>query len=53
MPSIAVELLENNGFDGLAGSVTVKLNSAMVAGRSEYLEQHWLKGKYQMARVSA
>jgi len=33
----AVELLKTNGFDGLAAAVTVLLNSAMVAERSEYL----------------
>ena len=33
----AVELLKVNGFDGLAEAVTVLLNSAMVAERSEYL----------------
>ena len=33
----AVELLKVNGFDGLADAVTVLLNSAMVAERSEYL----------------
>lgn len=33
----AVELLKENGFDGLAEAVTVLLNSAMVAERSEYL----------------
>jgi len=33
----AVELLKNNGFDGLAEAVTVLLNSAMVAERSEHL----------------
>ena len=33
----AVELLKDNGFDGLAEAVTVLLNSAMVAERSEYL----------------
>ena len=33
----AVELLKANGFDGLADAVTVLLNSAMVAERSEYL----------------
>ena len=33
----AVELLKNNGFDGLAEAVTVLLNTAMVAERSEYL----------------
>ena len=33
----AVELLKTNGFDGLAEAVTVLLNSAMVAERSEYL----------------
>lgn len=33
----AVELLKANGFDGLAEAVTVLLNSAMVAERSEYL----------------
>jgi len=33
----AVELLKVNGFDGLAEAVTVLLNAAMVAERSEYL----------------
>jgi len=33
----AVELLKTNGFDGLADAVTVLLNSAMVAERSEHL----------------
>ncbi len=33
----AVELLKENGFDGLAEAVTVLLNSAMVAERSEHL----------------
>ena len=33
----AVELLRINGFDGLAEAVTVLLNTAMVAERSEYL----------------
>ena len=33
----AVELLKDNGFDGLAEAVTVLLNTAMVAERSEYL----------------
>jgi len=33
----AVELLKNNGFDGLADAVTVLLNTAMVAERSDYL----------------
>ena len=33
----AVELLQTNGFDGLAEAVTVLLNSAMVAERSEHL----------------
>lgn len=33
----AVELLKDNGFDGLADAVTVLLNSAMVAERSEHL----------------
>ena len=33
----AVELLKTNGFDGLADAVTVLLNSAMVAERSEQL----------------
>jgi hypothetical protein len=32
-----VELLKTNGFDGLAEAVTVLLNSAMVAERSEHL----------------
>lgn len=31
----AVELLKEHGFDGLAEAVTVLLNSAMVAERSE------------------
>jgi len=35
--SDAVELLKVNGFDGLADAVTVLLNSAMVAERSDYL----------------
>ena len=33
----AVELLKENGFDGLAEAVTVLMNAAMVAERSEYL----------------
>ena len=33
----AVELLKDNGFDGLAEAVTVLMNAAMVAERSEYL----------------
>lgn len=33
----AVELLKTNGFDALAEAVTVLLNSAMVAERSDYL----------------
>jgi hypothetical protein len=33
----AVELLKENGFDGLADAVTLLLNSAMVAERSEHL----------------
>ena len=33
----AVELLKEHGFDGLADAVTVLLNSAMLAERSEYL----------------
>jgi len=33
----AVELLKPHGFDGLAEAVTVLLNSAMVAERSEHL----------------
>jgi hypothetical protein len=33
----AVELLRVNGFDGLAEAVTVLLNSAMLAERSDYL----------------
>lgn len=33
----AVELLKTHGFDGLAEAVTVLLNSAMVAERSDYL----------------
>ena len=33
----AVELLKDNGFDGLAEAVTVLLNTAMVAERSEHL----------------
>ncbi len=33
----AVELLKVNGFDGLANAVTVLLNAAMVAERSDYL----------------
>jgi transposase-like protein len=33
----AVELLKDHGFDGLAEAVTVLLNSAMVAERSDYL----------------
>ena len=32
----AVELLQNNRFDALAESVTVLLNSAMVAERSKH-----------------
>lgn len=35
--SDAVELLKTNGFDGLADAVTVLVNSAMVAERSEHL----------------
>lgn len=33
----AVELLKENGFDGLADAVTVLMNSAMTAERSDYL----------------
>ncbi len=33
----AVELLKDNGFDGLAEAVTVLMNTAMVAERSEFL----------------
>ena len=33
----AVELLKENGFEGLADAVTVLMNSAMMAERSEYL----------------
>ena len=33
----ALELLKDNGFDGLAGAVKVLMNAAMVAERSEYL----------------
>jgi transposase-like protein len=33
----AVELLKANGFDGVAEAVTVLMNAAMVAERSEYL----------------
>lgn len=33
----AVELLKENGFEGLADAVTVLMNSAMIAERSEYL----------------
>jgi len=33
----AVELLKTNGFGGLAEAVTVSLNSAVVAERSEHL----------------
>ncbi|MGA9573678.1 MAG: IS256 family transposase [Lysobacterales bacterium] len=33
----AVELLKVNGFDGMAEAITVLLNSAMVAERSDYL----------------
>ena len=36
----AVELLKDNGFDGLAEAVTVLLNAAMVVERSEYLGAH-------------
>ncbi len=32
-----LELLTTNGFDGLADAVTILLNAAMVAERSEYL----------------
>lgn len=32
-----LELLKDNGFDGLAEAVTVLMNAAMVAERSEYL----------------
>lgn len=34
----AVELLKENGFEGLGEAVTVLLNSAMVSERSEYLQ---------------
>ena len=34
----AVELLQDNGFDALAEAVTVLMNTAMVAERSEYFE---------------
>ena len=33
----AVELLKVNGFDGMAEAMTVLLNSAMVAERSDFL----------------
>ena len=33
----AVELLKDNGFDGVAEAVTLLMNAAMVAERSEYL----------------
>ena len=33
----AVELLKDNGFDALAEAVTVLMNTAMVAERSDYL----------------
>jgi len=33
----AVELLKENGFEGLAQAVTVLMNTAMVSDRSEYL----------------
>ncbi len=33
----AVELLQTNGFDGLADAVTVLLNLAMLAERNEHL----------------
>ena len=33
----AVELLKDNGFDGVAEAVTVLMNAAMVVERSEYL----------------
>lgn len=33
----AVELLKENGFDGLAEAVTVLMNEAMLVERSEYL----------------
>jgi len=33
----ALELLKENGFDGLAEAVTVLLNSAMLAERSDHL----------------
>jgi len=33
----AVELLQDNGFDALAEAVTLLMNTAMVAERSEYL----------------
>ena len=32
-----MELLKTNGFDALAEAVTVLINSAMVAERSDYL----------------
>jgi transposase-like protein len=34
----SVELLKTNGFDALAEAVTVLINSAMVAERSDYLD---------------
>ena len=34
----AVELLKENGFDGLAEAVSVLLNAAMLSERSEYLK---------------
>jgi transposase-like protein len=34
----AVELLKTNGFDGLAEAVTVLLNTAKVAERSDHLD---------------
>jgi transposase-like protein len=34
----AVELLKTNGFDALAEAMTVLINSAMVAERSDYLD---------------
>jgi hypothetical protein len=35
---LAMELLITNGFDGLAGAITVLLNTAMRIERSRYLQ---------------
>ena len=34
----ALELLKENGFDGLSAAVAVFMNAAMAAERSEYLQ---------------